>query len=474
MTTTPSYQQTIPGIMNVLQLFHQAKLSYILFKCEHIFAGENKNADILFETDDDYGQAARLLEQQGWALRFSERFEKYKLMYCGFADIGKEKTFHFIHLHREIAWHGIKALDKKWVFERKKIVTPLIVVPSLEDSILIHAAHVLFENFKVTEKERPFLNQFLDQNRSKNGDPKRDKKDLKPMDRKYLQQQLTHHKWKGGFVSVLKYKDSPTLPPGSITATWIKKLVQEPATAAYVGMKIAQKIFRPLQWKRRGCLIAFIGVNGSGKSTLARKTLEQYQPLTRHLGKKQQSYYFGWQPEFPLTKLLSRILQKNDKKLFQEINFVTKSKKFDLFQELLFIYLFFEFYYRYVCHLRPQLRQGNLIITDRYFYDLYGQYPYAGNSFLIKPLLHLFPKPDFTYLLDLEVEKLRKRGKINREAGKEITAIERKIYPYDYLQQQRENYLFLQRYLSTRYLHTAMDIQQCTTTIILESWRKLL
>ena len=100
-----TYQQTPKAITYLLNIFKEHHLNYLLFKCEHIFAGENKNLDILFETEQDYYTAGRLLEQQGFAVRLSERIEKYKTMYTGFC--GQE--LYSIHLHREVAWHGLKA-----------------------------------------------------------------------------------------------------------------------------------------------------------------------------------------------------------------------------------------------------------------------------------------------------------------------------------------------------------------------------
>ena len=118
MMRSNTYKQTPDGIMDVLELFHKYNLQYILFKCEHIFAGQNKNLDILFENNKDYWRAERLLKEKGFVLRLSEKVEKYKLMYCGFI----ENVMYSIHLHREVAWHGIKALDKNVIFKRKKVI----------------------------------------------------------------------------------------------------------------------------------------------------------------------------------------------------------------------------------------------------------------------------------------------------------------------------------------------------------------
>ncbi len=491
-----SYQQTPAGIMSFLNLFAQHQLSFLLFKCEHIFAGQNKNLDILFATDSDYRRAAQLLEQQNLAVRLSEQVEKYKTMYAGFWN----KQPLSIHLHREIAWHGLVALDKRRVFDRAQQVHQLIKIPSLEDSILIHAAHALFENFKVTEKEGKYLNLL---NHASGKD----------LDQEYIAWQLRRHHWQFGFRRVLgHYLRNPaggSLPKVTVVTAVILKLLPEPATAAYLAKKIGKRINRMFVPKRGGCLISLSGINGSGKTTLAKEVLSAYQPFLNHLGKKSKYYYFGWEPEFILTRLISRFLSRRKKRLFEEINFPTTNlpttnlqtanlqtanlqiaptPRFSLFQELLYLYLFWEFYYRYWKHLRFPLQQGHLIITDRYFYDLWGQYPYASKSLIMKRLLKLFPQPDFVYLLDADLNTLVKRGKADRRADRkndqgnmemntgngEKNIPTRTVLPFPYLQQQQQNYALLSALLPVQLLPITPDLDLRAARIIQQSWRKVL
>ena len=93
------YLQTPKVVMELLELFQSKNLEYVLFKCDHIFEGQNKNVDILFRTMADYRAAGQLLAQQGFIVRLSEKIEKYKTMYTGLVG---EKLYS-IHLHREIA-----------------------------------------------------------------------------------------------------------------------------------------------------------------------------------------------------------------------------------------------------------------------------------------------------------------------------------------------------------------------------------
>lgn len=452
---TKQYLNTPVGIMRVLEIFQKHGLKYILFKCDHIFDGQNKNLDILFETTSDYRQAAALLEQQGFAVRLSENIERYKTMYCGFFD----GIMYSIHLHREIAWHGMIALDKKAVFAHARRVNTLIVLPSLEDSILIHAAHVLFENFKIRDRERDcFIKFFI-------------KLEEASIDRDYIRWQAQKNGWQKGFQRVIHSdKLAGQLSKIEIFFFWAKKLWKEPATISYLFQKAARIPLRKMSLQRPGCLIALMGVNGSGKSTLAKRTLEQYQPLTSHLGKKQQYYYYGWEPTFFLTKFVSRILHRNNKKLFSEMNFSKPSPSFDLFQELLFVYLFFEYYYRYLRHLRPRLRRGDLIISDRYFYDIYGQYNYSPNSLILPFLLRIFPRPDFSYVLATEVNTLISRGKIDRNS-EGVRQITRQVFSSEYIRQQCQRYAALPSLVSARVIDTKNRPQDCAQKIVAETWK---
>ena len=456
----PTYQKTPEWIMYFINHFHKHNISYILFKCDHIFGGMNKNLDILFETDIDYKKAAYILEQHNFVIQLSEKVEKFKTMYVG---LYKNNPSHplSIHLHREVAWHGMKALDKEPLFQRKQTITQLIIIPSIEDSILIHTAHALFENFKITEKEKIYLNQIDDIN----------------INREYIRNQLEKNNWRKGFNKVINRmkRKEKLIPKITILSCWFKKLIREPLTAIYLFKKITTKIVRPLSNKKRGYLIALIGVNGSGKSTLARKLLLAYEPLTTHIKMPQEQIYFGWKPEFFLTKILSKVNKKTNTISFNEMNITKKKKenKFNLKKEILFVYIFLEYIYRYYTTLHPKLKKKYVIITDRYFYDIYGQYPYAKKSIILPTLIKLFPNPNKTYILEVEVRELQQRKKTDKNT-QHIIEKEREIYPAHYLEQQRENYLYLSKIIKSTILDARNNTNEKEKIVIEQTWKEII
>jgi thymidylate kinase len=462
------YKKTPTGIMYILHIFSSNNLSYILFKCDHIFEGKNKNLDILFETSNNFRMARNILKKEGFNLILPQSVEKFKEMWVGMIN----GVLYSIHLHSEVSWHGLKALDKLPLFRRKRVINKYIVIPSLEDSVLIHAGHVLFENFVVTERERNYFKLWNE------------------IDKNYIFKQVYRNGWKQGFIRIISSIEP--LSSREISKFWLIKLLTEPIVLMYLTKKFFKKIIRFFSLKRKGLLISFIGVNGSGKSYTSKKLLNSMMQVTHHLGKKQFYYYYGWMATFPLTKLISNLnklklsntligyifpfnriffiignLFKNN---FKENVTTNKFRRCNLWQEFSFLYQYFEYLYRYFKHIRKKLKLGNIVITDRYFYDLYGQCP--QKSLILPKLLLLFPKPDITFLLDAPVENLMCRGKIDN-SKQFISTIKRDIFPRKYLEIQRKNYLLLRNIFNIKIVDSTENIEGIINNLRDIIWKKI-
>ena len=160
-------------------------------------------------------------------------------------------------------------------------------------------------------------------------------------------------------------------------------------------------------------------------------------------------------------------------KEISEKNISDKNEKFSIKQETLLLYQFIEFYYRYLIQIKPKLNKNDLVITDRYFYDLYGQYPYVKRSLIFPLLIKLFPKPDFTFLLDAKPEELQKRGKTNKRNQEKIEKIEREVLPLEYLHKQRENYFKLTKVIKIQIINTENDSKKSVNEIIDQIWKEM-
>ncbi|MEK6809414.1 MAG: hypothetical protein AABY40_01950, partial [Nanoarchaeota archaeon] len=157
----------------------------------------------------------------------------------------------------------------------------------------------------------------------------------------------------------------------------------------------------------KSAIISFIGTDGAGKSTVITE-LKRRLEKEHHLNIK--TVYFGWKPFLPTTKLLSFILKKRNYQIADKMNsedsYKNKSKghKFSLFQEIMLMYYYVEYLSRYLFQLKlPFLfKNQKITLADRYFYDMYAHYRYAEQSFIFPALLKIMPRPDVTFLLDVD------------------------------------------------------------------------
>jgi len=368
-------EYNIPEVYKLpLTILKKSKIDYVLFKQTEKYNTPIGGLDILFRSNKDYKLAMKVLQKNKYQSYLTEKNEPFKTMLIKY-----EKQFMLIlHLHRRIAWLGIKTLNQKKVIERSKKMNSLVSIPSKEDQVLIHAAHILFENRKITQTEKKiFKNKNLDDD--------------------YINSQLEKYKWKTNFYKLVK-KQKLTIP--------IKTLFNL-RTQLLLKKQVIQFFTKRISPKRKGALIAVVGPNGSGKSTLAKESSKTYNKLFEKLKLKANYFYFGWKPILPTTK----ILQKIPKKEIYQTATTEKIPNFSLKYELFFTYLFLEYLVTYFTKIYPKLRNRELVICDRYFYHIYGQYPYAEKSILMRLLLKLFPKPDQTLIINTKITTLTKRRK---------------------------------------------------------------
>ncbi len=368
-------EYNIPEVYKLpLTILKKSKIDYVLFKQTEKYNTPIGGLDILFRSNKDYKLAMKVLQKNKYQSYLTEKNEPFKTMLIKY-----EKQFMLIlHLHRRIAWLGIKTLNQKKVIERSKKMNSLVSIPGKEDQVLIHAAHILFENRKITQTEKKiFKNKNLDDD--------------------YINSQLEKYKWKTNFYKLVK-KQKLTIP--------IKTLFNL-RTQLLLKKQVIQFFTKRISPKRKGALIAVVGPNGSGKSTLAKESSKTYNKLFEKLKLKANYFYFGWKPILPTTK----ILQKIPKKEIYQTATTEKIPNFSLKYELFFTYLFLEYLVTYFTKIYPKLRNRELVICDRYFYHIYGQYPYAEKSILMRLLLKLFPKPDQTLIINTKITTLTKRRK---------------------------------------------------------------
>ena len=157
-------------------------------------------------------------------------------------------------------------------------------------------------------------------------------------------------------------------------------------------------------FNRKGIIIAFQGTDGSGKTTII-KGIER--TLGRTFSNDTLNYYH-WRPGFI----------KSEKRLDTNGNVVSNvqphtecpcNKITSLIKMLVYTV---DYILGYWFKVYRQAAQGHLVVFDRYYYDFYmdkARYRLNIGNWIIR-LLHLFiPKPDITFVLLGDAEKIHAR-----------------------------------------------------------------
>lgn len=167
---------------------------------------------------------------------------------------------------------------------------------------------------------------------------------------------------------------------------------------------------------KKGILICFIGIDGSGKTT-------QAGILTNALlmqGIKTKYVWNGFEPLLANPFIaLARILFLCRENMFVNYkSYLNRKTKLFRNRPLFAIYRYLvlgDYLLQSLWKIRLPLRQGKVVICDRYVYDVVGflatdgsySEEYVRRS--LKRFFDLFPKPELTFLIDLPEEVAYRR-----------------------------------------------------------------
>lgn len=391
-----------PEYQRILQQFHDQQIAYVLLRYPHLIPREIPDIDVLCETTEGYEQAKTLLLREGYVPISREKLRIF---------LGKKvgETLILIDLYQEVSWWGWVVLDKKRVFQKKRQVQQLIVVPSVEDELLIYVGQGIFKNRHLDEHKVQVVRTLLQD----------------PLDNAYLNQQLTSYGWKWTFDQAVKEVQKGTGPVSFSMSTvgmaFFRALIHAPVSRSKIFLRSLRYAFR--RSKRRATVICLLGPDGSGKSTLGLVLGEHYQKFFKKFSVRTTYRYFGWDPFLPTTKIISHFFKKKNYQIVNELN--KESKPTSAFQEVVFGYYYLEYLSKYLWYILPRLWKKEIILVDRYFYDAAIHYRSAEKSQILPILFRWYPRPDFTFVLDSPPEKLQQRKK---EMSLELLSEHRKRY----------------------------------------------
>ncbi len=162
---------------------------------------------------------------------------------------------------------------------------------------------------------------------------------------------------------------------------------------------------------KRGSLICFIGVDGSGKTTQA----EMLAETLLKQGIRVKYLWNGFEPLLtkPLMAIGRRVFLKGKEMFINYPDYLEAKRNFFRNRFLFTVYHYLvlaDYFFQSLGKIRLPLALGRAVICDRYIYDVVGFLAADGHYSekqirkSLRHYLHLFPKPDLTFLLDLPEE----------------------------------------------------------------------
>ncbi|MBI4216765.1 MAG: hypothetical protein HY687_05180 [Chloroflexi bacterium] len=133
----------------------RGEAQFVLIKALPGFEYIGSDVDVLARSDADFEQLRVLLSQDGFVRLKASRFK----LWDPYNERDKEMwqkaggDCSIVHLHRNVAWDGVVYVDRSMVFAtavEREVLGRVFKVPGSKESLLIAAAHILFETHQIT------------------------------------------------------------------------------------------------------------------------------------------------------------------------------------------------------------------------------------------------------------------------------------------------------------------------------------
>jgi thymidylate kinase len=436
--------------VNILSKFKEKGCNYVILRYPHILSRKIYDLDLLMATEQDYQKAIKLMKKENFICIDKE---KYRSFWTKKVD----QELIVLDIYKEISWLGWKFLDKEKVFRRTKEISPLINVCSEEDELLIYSAQALFKNFGLIKYKTAVIKKIVSNN---------------SLDWVYINKQVKNNCWQNSFKALMNKvktgKKEIKLSNYFFIKTVLSSILNKRIfNRSFIPFRFIRLFLRKLPMRRKNVTICLLGVDGAGKSTQVKLLSQEYENLFKKFELKTKKFYFGWRPFLPITKIISKIFKKINYSIVEDMNRKedkknNKSNKksgFSFIQEILLVYYFLEYLTKYFCLIFTKRNKREIILFDRYFYDMYVHYNYAEKSSLFKYLMRLYPIPDQTFLL---------------YAPTKILASRKNDETYEKLDEHRKIYLKLVKLMPhIKIINTQRDKKESVDEMLEETWKKI-
>ncbi|MGH7451030.1 MAG: AAA family ATPase [bacterium] len=356
---------------------------------------------LIDETKSD--EFLALCRQHGFRLIRNGRLNPGKLLLLRWQNEGPL----LLDVHQRLVVRGVEYLDAQRVLARRRADGGFFF-PGREDHFLTLLFHNILGKGEIQAKHREQLAALLSE----------------PLNERYLAQHTADFGLQKTLTAVRQRFD---------------ELQQKPELVRRLNAASYRQIYRqrPVYWLRRqalqikawlqkwwgaprGVLIVLLGPDGCGKSTLIQKLRERL----RAAALTTDTVYLGpWgQSVLPLQKLLSRFnitpYRAEDKAFYsgkaakREVPRGWAMWKQNAKAWLYYLAVAIELWYRYRKLVLPRLRQGRVVLADRYIYDLlvgYKSRPMDYHWGIRRWLCRRFSRPHLTLLLDAPPEVIHRR-----------------------------------------------------------------
>ncbi|MDQ7051471.1 MAG: hypothetical protein Q9P14_00680 [candidate division KSB1 bacterium] len=393
----------IHGFRDFLLELEKSDIRYVLLRKDLLSDAPIKDLDVLIDPRQ-FTDFKRITYAKGFFLikdGYLNPGKKVFIRPCGTGSL-------LIDLHLEVVHRGLVFHDVRICLERRQKRRGLFFL-SDEDYLIALLFHNLLAKNRIQEKHAGDLRELLQ----------------KSLDEAYLQQQLHRFGLWAVFEAVRKDFEL-CVQDADFVAPLAQRARQSLEATVPANRRRRRLIHRRRKWARffgrkRGLVIAFIGPDGAGKST----TISAIQEYLNRLGLNTHVAYLGpWGGSLfhfkNRLKWLNVDPYREDYKAYYAGKLQQKPSPLPLLKQLklavrsamYYPLLMIEMAARWYVRVLPRLREGRVVLADRYIYDMLVGYKSRPMDYQVgvrRWLCRLYPRPDFGVLLDADPEVIYAR-----------------------------------------------------------------
>lgn len=373
--------------IELLDNLKEQNIKYTLLRVDDIESFEENELDILI-WPTHISEFVNIMQRMNFVCWKSRRFLK-KEVYASF----QSGQLYLVDVHYALIQNGIQYLDLNGIFERLCLLDNKYPVLSREDQLLHYFYHNILGKDHIQSKHIKPVNKLI-----RSGP-----------DNDYLRKKINDKTIYAVFDTFIKEPESFQEKSNKVlnAAQLIEKRLLAQSYKNTIRVFYRKFIF-PKVNRKRGVHFSLLGVDGAGKSSLI-DALKQNLDQTKGIKYKivymgpwghSRSRFHKWFKRKQITLPKEASVSASSKRSFFDklkLSSILKMFKSNIKATIYYGSVYGELWYRYISEIRPELKKGRIVLSDRYIYDL--RYIYkkrvVQNYRLLRYLVcWLFPSPD--------------------------------------------------------------------------------